>query len=74
MDILVPSMKSKVDYFNRKQKYSINSLIFLDISKGYPKSVHDSRVFDNSAVYTKTEEMEILNDLLFTIEHKQIRL
>jgi len=44
-------------YFNRKQFYSINlqaicdnSFVIRQFSVGYPGSVHDSRVFNNSPI------------------------
>ena len=50
IEILVPS-DSKVDYFSRKQKFTVNTqaviranLEFFDIATGYPGSVHDARV------------------------------
>lgn len=49
-----PHNKNQVDYFNRKQQYSMNRqaaaggyLIFLSIATGYPGSLHDSRVLRN---------------------------
>ena len=39
---------------------------------GYPGSTHDSRVLCNPEVYTKVEEMEILNEPIFTNENNQI--
>ena len=42
----------KMDYFCRKQKYSINTqavvggdLIFFDVTTGFLGSIHDSRLF-----------------------------
>ena len=42
----------KIDYFCRKQKYSINTqavvggdLIFFDVTTGFLGSIHDSRLF-----------------------------
>ena len=49
---------AKEDYFNRKQFYSVNmqavadtSLKFLDITVGYPGSLHDARVFSLSPIF-----------------------
>ena len=51
IEILAPLSESKLDYFSRKQKYTINSqavvgsnLMFLDVSTGFPGSVHDARI------------------------------
>ena len=51
IEILAPSSDSKVDYFSRKQKFTVNTqavigadLEFLDVATGYPGSVHDARV------------------------------
>ena len=60
IEILCPSNDSRVDYFNRKQRYSMNTqgvvggnLIFLDIATGYPGSIHDSRVLRQTALFQK---------------------
>ena len=59
---------SKVDYYKRKQEYSINSqaavggnLLFLDFCTDFPGNVHDSRILHNSAIYAKAESSQILN-------------
>ena len=46
IEILAPSSVCKLDYFSRKQKYTIHSqavfgsnLMFLDVSTGFPGSV-----------------------------------
>ena len=51
VEILTPSSDSKVDYFNRKQKFTVNTqaviganLEFLDVATGFPGSVHDAGV------------------------------
>ena len=60
--ILSPHTDSKADGYNRKQECSINSravvtgnLLFRDFCTDFPGSVHDSRVFCNSAIYAKAE-------------------
>ena len=67
IEILAPSSESKLDYFSRKQKYTINSqavvgsnLMFLDVSTGFPGSVHDTRMLGASTLYQKCEANELL--------------
>ena len=50
IEILKPDNESSVDYFIRKQKYTVNTqaavgsnLIFLDVATGFPGSIHDVR-------------------------------
>ena len=49
---------SKVDYFNRKQKYSSNTqavvggnVEFIDITTGCPRSIHDGPTLRDSTLY-----------------------
>ena len=49
---------NKVNYYNRKQRYIINTqavvsgdMIFLSVATGYPGSLHDSRVLRNSDLF-----------------------
>ena len=58
IEVLAPSSDSKVDYFNRKQKFTVNTqtviganLESLDVATGYPGSVHDARVIRSSALF-----------------------
>ena len=78
--ILSPHTDSKLDYYNRKQEYSINSqevvvgnLLFLDFCTGFLVSVHDSRILRNSAIYAKAESPQILNFPNDVIENVTIR-
>ena len=55
------------DYFNRKQFYSVVGQAvadadgkFLDVSVGYPGSMHDSRIFRYSMLSERVERGEIL--------------
>jgi hypothetical protein len=55
---------SDSSYFNRKKDYSIilqavvdSDMQFININVGYPGSVHDSRVFKNSALGTALGEL-----------------
>ena len=57
------------DYFNRKQNYSINlqgvvdaSGKFIDVSTGWPGSIHDARVLRLSTLYTRAENNDILTE------------
>ena len=60
IEILAPSSDSKVDYFSRKQKFTVNTqaaiganLEFLDVATAYPGSVHDARVYDQAHYFNK---------------------
>ena len=62
IEILAPSSDSKVDYFNRKQKFTVNTqaviganLEFLDVATGYPGSVHDARALRSSTLFQQAE-------------------
>ena len=53
-----PPASNYMDYYNRKGWYSIlvqavvdHRYLFRDINVGWPRSVHDARVFANSALY-----------------------
>ena len=57
------------DYFNRKQNYSINlqgtvdgTAMFIDVSTGWPGSMHDARVLRLSSLYRKATNGEILSE------------
>ena len=59
---MAPDNENKVDCYNRKQPYSINTqavvggdLIFLSVATGYPGSLHDSRVLRNSNLFQRSE-------------------
>ena len=67
IEILPPEGDNKVDYYSRKQKYTINTqavvganLVFLDIATGYPGSIHDARVLRTTSLYRKSERHDIL--------------
>ena len=68
IEVIDPSNNSKVDYFNRKQYYSISTqatiganLVFLDLATGFPGSVSDSRVLRHSTLYRNAEQGRILS-------------
>ena len=76
--ILSPHTDRKVDYYNRKQEHTINSvvrgnLLFLDFCNGVPGSVHDSRILRNSVIYAKAESSQILNFPIDVTENVTIR-
>eukprot|EP01018_Ginkgo_biloba_P024317 Gb_26981 [translate_table: standard] len=57
-----------VDYYNRKQSYSVvlqgvcdTDRRFLDVFCGFPRSVHDSRILHNSGLYKRAEDKDILH-------------
>lgn len=65
--IFCPDSDSKVDYYNRKQTYSVNTqaivgsnLKFLDISTGFPGSMHDARVLRRTNLFARAQNEEIL--------------
>ena len=78
--IIGPSCESKVDYFCRKQHYSINTqavtganLVFYDVSTGFPGSVHDSRILRNSRIFQRATRREILAVPDDIIENVRVR-
>ena len=67
IEILCVDSESRVDYFSRKQRYTINTqavvganLMFLHIATGYPGSLHDARILRLSNLCTRAEREEIL--------------
>lgn len=57
------------DYFNRKQTYSINlqgvvdaTCKFIDVSTGWPGSIHDASVLRLSTLYQRAENNLILTE------------
>ena len=59
--ILDPSTDHKVDYYNRKEKYSINLQVavgrdlFLDFCTGFPGSVHNTRALHDHQFMQRLE-------------------
>ena len=60
-------LESRVGYFSRKQRYTINTqavnganLMFLHIEIGHPGSLHDVRILILSNLCTRAEREEIL--------------
>ena len=65
--IVAPNVDGKVDYFSRKQRYTISTqglvganLVFLDVATGFPGSCHDARNFRNTSLYMQAENGEVL--------------
>ena len=80
IEILASSLESKLDYFSRKQKYTINSqaalgskLMFLDVLTGFPGSVDNSKMLRASTLYQKCEANELLTHQEKIIEGMRIR-
>jgi len=61
-------VNERIEYFNRKQDYSIMiqgvadaSFKFLDVSMGYPGSIHDARIFRLSKLQREIDQGTWLN-------------
>ena len=70
----------RIDYFTRKQDYSVviqgvsdASFRFLDISAGYPGSIHDARVLRLSNLHREIEQGNWLNGPTKQISGSEIR-
>ena len=68
------------DYFNRKQNYSMNlqGVVdadgkFIDVSTGWPGSIHDTRVLRLSTLYRRAENDLILNEPVRHINRVTVR-
>ena len=68
-EINSPTGDGKIDYFNRKQRYSISTqtvvggnLTFLNIARGYPGSIHDARIPRDPALYIQAERNILLTE------------
>ena len=75
-----PTGDSKIDYFNRKQRYSISTqtvvggnLKFLDIATGYRGSTHNARILRDSALYIQAERNILLTEPTDAIDGYKIR-
>ena len=80
IEILPPSSDSKVDYFIRKQKLTVNTqtviganLEFLDVATSFPGSVHDARVLRTSALFQQAAALIILSTPLKDVDNAKIR-
>ena len=79
VEIKAPT-SSHEDYFNRKQKCSINlqgtvdgTGMFIDVITGWPGSMHDARVLRLSSLYRKATNDEILTEPEKVIEGVPVR-
>ena len=80
IEILAPSSDNKVDYFSRKQKFTVNTQAviganfeFLDVATGYPGSVHDARVLRSSTLLQQAEAQIVLSTPLKDVDNVKIR-
>ena len=80
IEINSPTGDSKIDYFNRKQSYSISTqavvggnLKFLDIATGYRGSIHDARILRDSGSYLQAERNILLIEPTDVIDGYKIR-
>ena len=75
-----PTGDSKIDYFNRKQMYSISTqavaggnLKFLDIATDCCGSIHDARILRDPALYIQAERNILLTEPTDAIDRYKIR-
>ena len=75
-----PTGDSKIDYFNRKQRYSISTqtvvggnLTFLNIATGYPGSIHDAHIPRDPALYIQAECNILLTEPTDVIDGYKIK-
>ena len=68
-----------MDYFSRKQKYTVHTqavvgsnLIFLDVATGFPGSIHDTRMLQETKLYQDAEANMILSKPSDVIENKEV--
>ena len=80
IEILSPECDSKVDYYSRKQKYTINTqavvggnLMFFDVATGFPGSIHDARVLRATSLFQKAEQGVILSSPVDVILNQRVR-
>ena len=78
--IVAPNVDGKVDYFSRKQRYTISTqglvganLVFLDVATGFPGSCHDARNLRNTSLHSQAENGEILTKPEDVIENSRVR-
>jgi len=68
------------NYFSRYQDHDIvvqgivdGTMMFVDAQSGYPGSMHDAQVLQNSNIFTRAENCEILTGPTVTIGGNDIR-
>ena len=76
IQIIAPE-ESTVDFFDRKQRYSIGcqgvcdgNMKFFSMSAGFPGSLHDSRILRNSWVFADANNEQILRTPLFQLDDR----
>ena len=79
IEIVAPE-NAQIDYFYRKQKFTINTqaavdgkLKFIDASTGFPRSIHDAIVLRASSIYYAAERHDILKRPLAFIEEQPVK-
>ena len=80
VEMLCTNSESRVDYFSRKQKYTVNTqavvganLMFLHVATDYPGSLHDARILRVSSPFGKAERNEILAQPTRSIDGFNVR-
>ena len=80
VQILCTNSESRVDYFSRKQKHTVNtqavvgaSLMFLHVATGYPGGLHEARILRVSSLFGKAERNEILAQPTRSIDGFNVR-
>ena len=78
--ILLPDTDSKLDYFNRKQGYSVNTQTVIgynlecpSVATGYPNNMCDTRILRNTCLFQRTKNWNALGSPLDVIEGFKIR-
>ena len=72
-------VNERIEYFNQKQDYSVviqgvadASFKFLDVSTGYPGSIHDARILRLSKLHSKIDQGNLLKGPLKQIGGSEI--
>ena len=68
------------DYFSRYQQYDVvvqavvnGEKRFLDVAAGFPGSMHDARIFKNSAICQKIMNGELLNEPTVRVQNREVK-
>ena len=66
--ILTPATESKINYYSRKKRHTINSpaivganFMFLDVVTVFPGCMHDARVLQHTSLFRMARQSEILS-------------
>lgn len=80
IEINSPDWESRIDYFNRRQRYSIHAqavvgsnLELLDVKTDYHGSAHDAKILTDSCLYLQAQAGNILNDPTEIMHGFQVR-